>query len=708
MGCAVGTGNTGHLRDARQQVAELQRKLEEAERERVSLREQVEALEQQRSGGDAPAALPASASGGPRPGTAGSGSGPPQGLAAAAALPPELPARQGEGEAAQEAAVAAAGASSRSATPPEHARGAEPEPGAPEEPPSLLHLSSAGSASPGVGTGARVGLAGCGGNEEPDDYALPGRLPPYAEEQVESCLSPDSTSVINSGHLSETEVMDVSPKACLRTPCPDAPSKLTHSMDSSASTCTPGSQKLRDFSRCHQCSCEGLELFQDPSDLNHYCERCWTDFYGSQPQRYEVQPLVPVEVFELWQDAQLAQLWAGQTLPGWPPPLAHQPPAPPIGTEGELWSSVSVRVRRDIVGPHAREQTGGDTLYPGEILAGKYRVQSLVGQGHFTKAFLAEDLTNGGMVCLKRHRQLTVEALSDLMVIGHRMAEVDAGGVLFPRLIDAFYDMVCFTVESLLEGQNCLALAQANPAFFADLGNLRQVAKGVLLGLSHLDRAGVVHNDVKPDNLMWVEAQPPNPGDEHPSAMVRIVDFGCARLDQREEPGRNWSLAEGGAGHLGKWSPEMALRLPITHQGDVWGLAISLCELHCGRAVWRSEADTAEVVLAQALGLCDLRDGLPSSLLRRSPLDIRQLYTPAPRHFPLRRNALGQLEALCPARWGLEQVLGENWRETGKGELKGLLQHALVVDPAIRPSAAQLVECCRFVKPERVSPRSPR
>merc|ERR1719440_2235645 len=114
------------------------------------------------------------------------------------------------------------------------------------------------------------------------------------------------------------------------------------------------------------------------------------------------------------------------------------------------------------------------------------------------------------------------------------------------------------------------------------------------------------------------------PPDRQPK--VRIVDFGCARLDQREEPGRNWSLAEGGAGHLGKWSPEMVLRLPISHRGDVWGVAISLCELHCGRAVWCNEGDTAEIVLAQLLGLCDLRAGVPASLLRRSPLDVRKLY----------------------------------------------------------------------------------
>jgi len=400
--------------------------------------------------------------------------------------------------------------------------------------------------------------------------------------------------------------------------------------------------------------------------------------------------LVQIEVGELWVSDRLSKLWAENPLPGWPP-LIH-PPAPTPKCTENVWQTISVRVRREVVGPHSREQCNVDCPLPGEVLAGRFRVQHCVGEGHFTKAFLAEDLTKGGSVCVKRHRSLTVEAVADLMVLAHRMEEADTDGLLFPRLVDAFYDIVGFTVESLIEGRNCLSVAQSKPLFFNDVSNLQHVALGTLKGLAALDRAGVVHNDVKPDNLIWSDI--PIRG----TVIVKIVDFGCARLDHRAEPaGRNWSLSEGGAGHLGKWSPEMALRLPITHRGDVWGVAVSLCELHCGRFVWRNEGDTAEMVLAQALGLCGLREGLPPSLLRRSPLDVRELYTPAPRHFPIRRNALGQLEALRPIRWGLEQVLGEGWREAGKIDLGELLQSLLTFDPLYRPSASQALERCRFV-----------
>lgn len=430
---------------------------------------------------------------------------------------------------------------------------------------------------------------------------------------------------------------------------------------------------------CKECGHNGVETFLDPSDQNIYCEGCWASFYH-QPPAPLPSALVDVQVVGVWDEKRLVEQWRGSTLPGWPPRAETAEPLRDPGAE--IWSSVSLRVRRDIVGPNAREHVANWGPSPGDVLAERYQCEGLIGQGHFTKAFLANDLQSGSLVCLKKHHQLPVETLADLMVVGRRLREVDPEGHVFPRLIDAFYDLFGYTVEGLIEGRNCLAMAATFPGFFTDSQHLHLLAQGCLRGLSLLELAGIVHNDMKPDNLMWVTAES--------RPLVKIVDFGCARLDMREEPGRNWSLAEGGAGHMGKWSPEMALRLPITHKGDVWGLAISLCELYSGRAVWRNEDDTAEVVLAQSIGLCGLH-GVPSSLLSRSQLDILQLYTPPPCHLPVRTNELGELQALAPVNLGLDQVLGEGWRTSPSKLFGEFLESALVIDPEHRPSASQLL-----------------
>jgi serine/threonine protein kinase len=207
-----------------------------------------------------------------------------------------------------------------------------------------------------------------------------------------------------------------------------------------------------------------------------------------------------------------------------------------------------------------------------------------------------------------------------------------------------------------------------------------------------MSNAGVVHCDVKPDNIIGLE--PSSPMEARGS--VRIVDFSCARLDKRIENGRNWALAENGAGHLGKWTPEMMLRLPITDKSDVWGLAVSLLELYSGRAMWNCEADTAAIVLAQALGLVNAQDGLPEGLLRRSPLDIRQLYTPSPTFFPIQRIghdfASSRFKELRPATWGLGCVLGDesSWDEVRKSFASYVLE-SMTLDPEQRPSAEKMM-----------------
>jgi len=140
----------------------------------------------------------------------------------------------------------------------------------------------------------------------------------------------------------------------------------------------------------------------------------------------------------------------------------------------------------------------------------------------------------------------------------------------------------------------------------------------------------------------------------------------------------------------------MVLRLPITCATDVWGLAVSLLEIHSGRALWSCEADTVEIILAQVLGLTNSRDGLPVDLLRRSPLDITKLYSPHPQYFPVRRLGKGHdprsvLEELRPATWGLGNVLGDevDWDEEKK-DFASYVLSSMTLDHEERPTASEL------------------
>jgi serine/threonine protein kinase len=421
-------------------------------------------------------------------------------------------------------------------------------------------------------------------------------------------------------------------------------------------------------SRCSDCRQLHDEVFIDPSDDCQYCEVCWAKNYNSQPKK-----LVEIVKGKFWSEDRLIMGWNQNPIPGWPRGNFPSKPVTAAAGDptniGDHFFPVFMRLNPGLVGSHARNcSQQGDRPIPGELLCNRYRVEEQVGAGHFTRAVLAIDEQTGNRVCVKKHHSLTVELLTDLLTICCRLQSEDRDNQYFPQMFDAFYDIEGFTVESLVQGKNCLSVMRENKEHFKDFHNLRVVATQGYSGLVHMATAGVVHCYLKPDNIMWIESREAEQGPR-----VMLVDFGCSRLDSRLENGRNWALAECGAGHVGKWAPEMILRLPITHKADVWGLAVALLELHAGRTTWCAEADTVEVVLAQALGIVNARNGLPRHLLGQSPLDIRQLYTPHPNYFPVQRPPYSPpfgrgatFQEIRPATWGLGCVLGEesSWDET--------------------------------------------
>eukprot|EP00928_Gymnodinium_smaydae_P073898 TRINITY_DN57003_c0_g1_i1.p1 TRINITY_DN57003_c0_g1~~TRINITY_DN57003_c0_g1_i1.p1 ORF type:complete len:650 (-),score=71.36 TRINITY_DN57003_c0_g1_i1:37-1986(-) len=441
---------------------------------------------------------------------------------------------------------------------------------------------------------------------------------------------------------------------------------------------------------CHRCGEVDNDAVVDPSDLCRYCQECWIELYGEPP-------------------------WSSSA--GWPPFPEDNVLGPSPCNDNDVdkindeteWTNISVCVRRGIVGDHARGQSQTEDLV-GETLAGRYRVEEALGSGAFTQAYVVKDLKTNTQLCLKRyHRRCSLDELADLMVIGRRLKLVDPSSSSFPCMIDAFFDLTGFTTETLIQGPNCYAMLETNPEFFKDLEHMAHVARGVLHGLSLLEQAGIVHNDLKPDNILWLQS--PADGDGSPrhlvgssrakgTSSVRIVDFGCARLDQRCCPGQNWNEAEGGAGHLGYASPEMTLGLPITHLNDIWSLGVLLCELHSGRGIWYTETLSSQEIMAQALGLSNSPDGIPPSLLRRATRDVTRYYTPmysySRWHLPVLRTADGFVEVLRPRFFGLVHVLGENW-PSDKGALGELLHAILQLDFRNRPSARELLQRCSFV-----------
>jgi serine/threonine protein kinase len=219
-----------------------------------------------------------------------------------------------------------------------------------------------------------------------------------------------------------------------------------------------------------------------------------------------------------------------------------------------------------------RSIAAGGGLTPGQRLS-HFQIGSLLGAGGMGVVYLAEDLALGRKVALKllprqfthneaRLRRFeqearTASALNHPNIVTiHEISESEAGH---------------FIVMELVEGHTLRHLA-AGPVAISSLVHWgRQVARA--LAAAHA--AGIVHRDVKPDNIMVRD-----------DGYVKVVDFGLARLAAGQFAVRGSQLLTTDShvvmGTIEYMSPEQARGEPVNQATDVFSLGIVLYILGSG------------------------------------------------------------------------------------------------------------------------------
>ncbi|GGZ28969.1 protein kinase domain-containing protein [Streptomyces poonensis] len=145
-----------------------------------------------------------------------------------------------------------------------------------------------------------------------------------------------------------------------------------------------------------------------------------------------------------------------------------------------------------------------------------------------------------------------------------------------------------------------------------DETTVRRVGAGIATALTAIHRAGIVHLDLKPANVLMTEDGP------------RVIDFGIAQIERLTEP------REGFAGTYAYASPEQLHEAArFTPASDVFSLGTLLARLALGRLPWGAEAP--EVIYRICSGTPDLT-GLPEGLAEvvRRCLSTEPAERPAP------------------------------------------------------------------------------
>ena len=223
---------------------------------------------------------------------------------------------------------------------------------------------------------------------------------------------------------------------------------------------------------------------------------------------------------------------------------------------------------------------------PGDVLAGKYEIVSLLGQGGMGKVWRAHSLTLDIDVAIKvLHREhADVQAAERLLREARATAKLGHSAIV--RAID-FGETDAgapFLVMELLEGMSLAGWLQERGRMSATLAV--QMLLPIADALAEAHKQGIVHRDIKPENIIAV----PHEGDTY---QPKIVDFGIAKLLTHDS---TQVLTHAGMilGSLEYMSPEQAEgKLEVGEATDVWSLAIVLYELITGRRPFDGPTITA-------------------------------------------------------------------------------------------------------------------
>jgi serine/threonine-protein kinase len=213
-------------------------------------------------------------------------------------------------------------------------------------------------------------------------------------------------------------------------------------------------------------------------------------------------------------------------------------------------------------------------LAPDTMVDGRYRVMRRLGSGGMAEVWCAEDEVLGRQVALK--------------LLGSRFAEDPefrerfrrearaAAGLAHPNIVGIFdrseWDGTPYIAMELVDGQTLKELVLERGPLPPDVatGVMVQVLRA--LGFAH--RRGIVHRDVKPQNVM-IDSE----------GTAKVADFGIARAGGSE-------MTETGAivGTVQYLSPEQAEGRPVDSRSDLYSAGIVLYELLTGRVPFDGEA----------------------------------------------------------------------------------------------------------------------
>ncbi|MCD2440839.1 Stk1 family PASTA domain-containing Ser/Thr kinase [Agromyces sp. SYSU K20354] len=224
----------------------------------------------------------------------------------------------------------------------------------------------------------------------------------------------------------------------------------------------------------------------------------------------------------------------------------------------------------------------------GRVLAGRYRVGSLIGRGGMADVHVGTDTRLGRQVAIKLLKpQLATDPAFRMRFRQEAQSAARMAHPTIVRVFDAGEETVVdasghevqlpFIIMEFVEGRLLKDIIHDGPL---EPAAAVRVIDGVLTALEYSHRAGVVHRDIKPGNIMITT-----------TGQVKVMDFGIARAvsDSATTVAQTTAIL----GTASYFSPEQAKGETVDARTDLYSTGVVLFEMLTGRPPFRGDTPVA-------------------------------------------------------------------------------------------------------------------
>lgn len=264
--------------------------------------------------------------------------------------------------------------------------------------------------------------------------------------------------------------------------------------------------------------------------------------------------------------------------------------------------------------------------FVGKRLDGRYEIQEIIGVGGMAVVYKAHDNVENRTVAIKILKE---EFVSNEEFLRRFKNESKAVAMLsHPNIVKvydvSFGDLIQYIVMEYIEG---ITLKE----FIEHEGSLRwkdavHFAIQILKALQHAHDKGIVHRDVKPQNIMVLS-----------DGTIKVADFGIARFARSEQR----TMTDKAIGSVHYISPEQARGEKTDEKADIYSVGVILYEMLTGRMPFQAESAVSVAIMQLQ------RDPqLPTEINGSIPLGLEQITMHAMQKTPERRYQ-SSAEMLC-------------------------------------------------------------